>query len=323
MTGGTTPLGPGGEFDRLRAVFRRLGPRLRGAGDDAALVTVDGARLALSCDLAIEDQHFRLGWLTAEEVGWRACAAALSDLAAVAAEPLGVLAAVGVPEGRDEAFLERLMDGIASAAASTGAVLWGGDLVRAARVTIDVTVVGRADRPVRRGGAQPGDGLWVTGRLGAPRAAVAAWEAGRAPAPEARERFAHPVPRIAEAAWLRDHGASALIDVSDGLVGDAGHLAAASEVALVIEAERVPVHPAVGAGEAGAADAAVEAALVGGEEYELLVTLPPGFGAAERGMFGQRFKLPLTCVGSVAMGEGLQVLRDGRPVSPGRGFSHF
>ena len=317
MTSGATPLGPGGEFDRLRAVFRRLGPRLRGAGDDAALITVDGARLALSCDLAIEGQHFRLGWITAEEVGWRACAAALSDLAAVAAEPLGVLAAVGVPDGRDGEFLERLMDGIARAAESAGAVLWGGDLVRAPQVTIDVTVVGRADRPVRRSGAQPGDGLWVTGLLGAPRAAVDAWEAGRTPAPAARERFAHPVPRIAEAAWLRDHGASALIDLSDGLVGDAGHVAAASQLALVVETERVPVHPAV------TGDEAVTLALLGGEEYELLVTLPPGFGAADRSTFVQRFTLPLTRIGTVAAGKGVQVLRDGRLVAPGPGFSHF
>jgi len=314
---GSVPLGPGGEFDRLRAVFRRLGPRVRGVGDDAALVTVDGARLALSCDLAIEDQHFRLGWLTAEEIGWRAAAAALSDLAAVAAEPLGVLAAVGVPEGRDGAFLERLMDGLASAAQAVGAVVWGGDLVRAPCVTLDVTVVGRADQPVRRSGARPGDGLWVTGRLGGPRIALAAWNAGREPAADARERFAHPVPRIAEAAWLRDHGATALIDVSDGLAGDAGHLAAASELELVVEAERVPAHPSVGV------DTADDAALLGGEEYELLATLPGAFGAVERRLFQERFKLPLTRVGSAVAGAGVRFLRDGRPVIPGRGFSHF
>ncbi|MDH4044434.1 MAG: thiamine-phosphate kinase, partial [Gemmatimonadota bacterium] len=245
MTGGTLPLGPGGEFDRLRAVFRHLSPRLRGVGDDAALITVDGVRLAFSCDLAVEGRHFRLEWLTATEVGWRACAAALSDLAAVAAEPLGVLAAVGVPDGLDGEFLQWLMDGIVRAAGAAGAELWGGDLVRAPQVTIDVTVVGRAERAVRRRGARPGDGLWVTGQLGAPRAAVAAWEAGLHPAPGLRERFAHPVPRIAESWWLRDHGATAMIDLSDGLVGDAGHLAAASGVRVEIAAERVPVHPAV------------------------------------------------------------------------------
>jgi len=178
-------------------------------------------------------------------------------------------------------------------------------------------VVGRADEPVRRSGAVPGDGLWVTGSLGGPAAAVAAWEAGREPAPDARVRFAHPVPRIAEAAWLRDHGATALIDLSDGLVGDAGHLAAASDVGLVIGAERVPVHPAA------AAEPAVEQALVSGEEYELLVTLPAAFGTVERRMFEQRFRLPLTLVGMVGEGGGVTVLRDGKPVTPGRPFSHF
>jgi thiamine-monophosphate kinase len=320
VTSGATPLGPGPEFDRLRAVFRRLGPRIRGAGDDAALVTVDGAHLALSCDLAVEDRHFRLGWLTAEEVGWRAGAAALSDLAAVAAEPLGVLAAVGVPAGRDESFLERLMDGIAAAATSSGAVLWGGDLVRAPHVIVDVTVVGRADEPVRRSGAQPGESLWVTGRLGGPRAAVAAWEAGGEPTPAARERFAHPVPRVREAAWLRDHGATAMIDLSDGLVGDAGHLAAASAVGLVIEAERVPVHAAV---TADGPDDALRAALEGGEEYELLVTLPAGFEADGAAAFARQFGLPLTRVGMADQGHGVRLLQHGRSVEPGRGFSHF
>jgi thiamine-monophosphate kinase len=221
------------------------------------------------------------------------------------------------------------MDGIGRAAESAGAVLWGGDLVRAPHVIVDVTVVGRADRPVRRRGATPGDGLWVTGRLGGPRAAVAAWEAGRTPAPEARERFAHPIPRIAEAVWLRDHGATALIDLSDGLVGDAGHVAAASGVGMVVEAERVPVlgaDGADGADEVVKADGGGEAvglALVGGEEYELLVTLPVGFGDEGRRMFEERFWLPLTRIGGVVAGEGVQVMRGGRPVEPGRGFSHF
>lgn len=307
------PLGPGGEFDRLRAVFARLGKRVAGVGDDAALVTVDGAPLALSCDLSVEDRHFRLAWLAPREVGWRAAASALSDLAAVAAEPAGVLAAVGVPEGREGAFLEELMDGVAEAADAVGAVVWGGDLVRAERVTVDVTVVGRAPRPVRRAGAGPGDGVWVTGALGGPQAALAAWEAGGTPAPGARARFARPAPRVREAAWLRDRGATAMIDLSDGLVGDAGHLAAASDVALELEADRVPVHP----------DATPEAALAGGEEYELLVTLPAAFGAADGAEFRRWFDLALTRVGAVARGRGVALRRGGRLVTIPAGFSHF
>lgn len=318
-----TPLGPGGEFDRLRAVFARLGERVSGVGDDAALVEVDGAPLAFSCDLVVEGTHFRRAWMTPEEIGWRACAAALSDLAAMAAQPLGVLAAVGVPAGSEGAFLEDLMEGVARAAAYAGASVWGGDLVQAPIVTVDVTVVGRADRPVRRRGARAGDRVWVTGALGAPAAAVAAWDAGHEPHPGVRTRFARPVPRIAEAAWLRDRGATAMLDVSDGLVGDAGHLAAASGVAVTIEAERVPVHGAVGAERAGRADDALEFALRGGEEYELLVALPTSFGESDARAFVRAFDLPLTCIGEIAEGNGVTVMRAGKPWDVGGGFSHF
>ena len=316
-----TPLGPGGEFDRLRAVFARLGPRVAAVGDDAALVTIDGAALALSCDLVVEGRHFRRDWLTPGEIGWRACAAALSDLAAVAAEPLGVLAAVGVPEGSEGTFLEEVMEGVGAAAAACGASVWGGDLVRAPQVTMDVMVVGRASHPVRRRGARAGDGVWVTGALGAPAAAVAVWEAGANPGPGLRDRFARPVPRVAEAWWLRDRGATAMLDVSDGLVGDAGHLAAASGVAVEIEVERVPVHEAVTTDPAVTADEAVRYALTGGEEYELLVALPASF--AEAAAFAESFGIALTRVGTVRAGTGVSVMRDGRQIEVGAGFSHF
>lgn len=314
------PLGPGGEFDRLRAVFARLGSRIRGVGDDAALIPVDDLTLAWSSDLAVEGRHFRLDWLTPREIGWRACAAALSDLAAVAAEPIGVLAAVGVPAGRDGAFFEDLVEGVSRAARSAGADLWGGDLVRAEQVVLDVSVLGRADRPMRRRGARPGDVVWVTGTFGGPRAAVAAWEAGDRPGAALRPRFAHPVPRIAEAQWLRDRGATAMIDVSDGLIGDAGHVAAASGVELTLISETVPVHPGVGAPDH---DATVEAVLTGGEEYELLVTLPPAFEARDAAAFRRRFDLELTRIGSVGPGKGVVALYGGEPVQLSGGFSHF
>jgi thiamine-monophosphate kinase len=224
------------------------------------------------------------------------------------------------------------MEGIADAATSVGAVVWGGDLVRAEQVTVDVTVVGRAARPIRRSGARPGDGVWVSGRLGAPRAAVEAWERGETPASALRERFAHPLPRVRESAWLRTQGATAMIDVSDGLVGDAGHLAAASGVALVIDAGRVPVHSAVPMVPAVPTDRAVEAveadrslmmALTGGEEYELLVALPADFDDAAAKSFEDQFDLPLTRVGRVERGAGVTVLRGGKPMPIAGGYSHF
>lgn len=310
-----TPLGPGAEFDRIRKALARLGSNAAGAGDDCAFVEVGAERLALSCDLTIEGTHFRAGWLAPEELGWRATAAALSDLAAVAAQPLGVLTSVAVPAEWPEEHFVDLMEGVGSAAQSVGAVVWGGDLVRADRVAVDVMVAGRIDgEPVRRTGAQVGDELWVTGSLGGPFHAIAAWNAGAEPEATARARLVHPVPRVREALWLKQRGARAMIDLSDGLVADAGHLAAASGVGVTLDPDLVPLHPAV---------EVVDEALVSGEEYELLVALPPGAGAPAAEAFRAAFALPLTRVGMVERGAGVQVRRRSGPVTVPPTFAHF
>lgn len=307
-------LGSGIEFDRIRAIFERLGGRGGALGDDCALVTIGGTALALSTDLAVEGTHFRRTWLTAEEIGWRAAAAALSDLAAVAARPAGLLASVGVPADAAADLVVRIMEGVGAAAESVGASVWGGDLVAAPRIVIDVAVVGVAPAPVRRSGAVAGDELWVTGRLGAGRAAVRAWEAGREPAQALRARFAHPEPRVAAAAWLREHGAHAMIDLSDGLLGDAGHVAAASDVACVIDAERVPVYEG----------ATADDALAGGEDYELLVALPAEPDRARlTSSFREAFGIPLTRVGRVTAGAGVALERGGKRVPLIEGYTHF
>jgi thiamine-monophosphate kinase len=251
--------------------------------------------------------------LAPSELGWRAGAAALSDLAAVAAEPLGVLVSLGLPGELPDTFASELMDGFGEVAESVGATVWGGDLVRSERVVVDVVVVGRASSPVLRSGAEDGDTLWVTGRLGAPATAIEVWEGGGSPNEVVRGRFAKPRPRVAEAQWLREAGAKALIDLSDGLVADAGQLSAASGVACVIESAHVPVHD--GADE--------EAALLGGEEFELLVVMP----AENRGDLGPDFErvfgLPLTGIGHVEIGSGVRVLKAGVPVQLNDGFRHF
>jgi thiamine-monophosphate kinase len=278
-------------------------------------VTIGAERLALSCDLSIEGTHFRAGWLSHRELGWRCTAAALSDLAAVAATPLGLLVSVAVPVEWPEEHFADLMDGVGAAAQSVEAMVWGGDLVRGERVAVDVMVVGRLEaEPVRRSGAHAGDELWVTGALGAPFLAVAAWNAGSEPDASARERFAHPVPRIKEALWLKARGARAMIDLSDGLAADAGHLAAASQVSVVIDPDRVPLHPAA---------EVVEEALASGEEYELLLALPQGGGAALAEPFRAAFGLALTQVGVVEPGTGVQLRRRSGAVQLPPPFTHF
>lgn len=318
MTRRSLRLGSGGEFDRLRAIFAALGAAGRDLGDDCALLPVGGRTLAISIDLSLEAVHFRTDWLSFREIGWRATAAALSDLAADGATPLGVLVSLGVPGNRQRrpgnaSPAVQIMSGVRSAADSVGAKVFGGDLVRSPRYLVDVCVLGVVQRPVRRSGARSGDGLWVTGRLGGAGLALAALRAGRRLAPTVRRRFARPVPRIAAGRWLARRGARAMIDISDGLAGDAGHLAAASGVGIAIELERVPCWPGV----------TPRAAAASGEEYELLVALPRSFGTAGARAFRRATGLPLTRIGACTAGRGLRITREGRLITPPRGFDHF
>ncbi len=279
-------MGPGREFDAVRALLERWGPAAVGIGDDAAVLDVPaGARLVVSTDTTVEDVHFRSGWLTPREIGWRAAMAALSDLAAMGATPLGALFALTVPTPwRDS--LGELAQGLGDAAAAAGAPIVGGDVTGGDRLALAITVLGHAKHPLRRSGARAGDTLYVTGRLGGPGAALAAWELGRAPLPADRERFAHPAARIAAGEWLAAHGVHAAIDLSDGLAGDLAHMAAASGVRCVLEIDTIPTH-----GSASAMDA-----LVSGEEYELLVAA----SAVSTEYFAQATGgLTLTAVGRV------------------------
>jgi len=162
--------------------------------------------------------------------------------------------------------------------------------------------------------ANPGDELWVTGELGGTAVALDALLAGGRPHAVAFARFAHPEPRVREAEWLRDRGATAAIDLSDGLVGDAGHLAAASGVLVTLEREGVPVHRVA---------RSADLALVSGEEYELLVALPRAAGRTLAAAFRDAFDLPLTRVGRVEVGSGVRLLSGGDPVALPQGFTHF
>lgn len=304
-------LGPGREFDLIRAMVARWGERARGIGDDTAALDVPaGERLLATTDVSVENIHFRREWLTPHEIGYRAVAAALSDLAAAAAVPMGVLAALTLPESWLPHALE-LADGIGEAVSESKTHVIGGDLSGGTELSLAITVLGHAAEPLRRGAAHAGDTLYLTGRLGGPFAALQAWTAGTEPTPEARARFAHPEPRLLEARWLAAHGAHAAIDLSDGLLGDAGQLARASEVRVVIELDSVRHMDGV-----SPLDAAQS-----GEEYELLVSAPPHLDVSA---FEREFALPLTPVGRVERGtpEVHAMLRGERVAAPG-GFSHF
>ncbi|MES2123056.1 MAG: thiamine-phosphate kinase [Gemmatimonadota bacterium] len=312
-------LGGSREFDSIRAIADALGDAAGRLGDDTAAVPQGEGTLVVSTDVSVEGVHFRRGWLTPADIGFRATASALSDLAAAACVPAGITAAVVVPSEFTEAQLVELMQGVGSAARMAGCRVLGGDLSGGTVVSVAVTVFGHSVRPMSRVGAVAGDGIWVTGVLGGARAALRAWLDGREPVPDAREAFAHPPARHAVARWLAAHGATAQMDISDGLGGDAQHLAAASDVGLRIELERLPVHPAVGA-EAGRLkqDPALFAA-VGGEDYEVLVTLPRDFAGAEACL--EATGVPLTRIGAVRRDAGVVCTLMGAVV-PVPGFEH-
>lgn len=320
MTGSLeTPLGPGAEFDRIRALAARWAGRARGLGDDCAFVEAGGERLAVSLDLSVEGVHFTREWLTPAEIGYRAAAAALSDLAAVAAEPFALLLALAVPAGEPEATLEGLADGVADAAADCGATIVGGDLSRASGIVIDCCVIGRAGAEVRRRGARPGDLLLVTGSLGGPLAALLEWRAGREPPATARERFARPASRHGAARFLAAHRAHAMIDISDGLAGDLGHLLAASGVGASLAVDRLPVLPAALDVAARHGEPGWSVAARSGEEYELLAAVPPDAAAA----VVAECPVPVTIVGTIESEPGLRATERGAAVSLPRGFDHF
>ena len=321
----TTPLGPGPEFDLIRMLVgesEAFGPAvLHGPGDDAAVLRTAGlsGRLVVSADLSVEDVHFRRSWVSLEEVGYRAVVAAASDLAAMAATPVGVLLSLAVAEAEAGTVVAELGRGVRTALATLGAPLVGGDLSASpGPLVLDVTVLGETAEPVLRSGALAGDEIWVTGLLGGSAGAVSAWQSGSEPDPGLRKAFACPVARVREALWLVEHGpVHAMIDLSDGLRGDAGHLAAASGVRIDIDSDLLPLHPNLN-------DDGVALALSGGEDYELCLAAASGVMAPLVEAFGEAFQTPLTRIGRVTEGSGVHITSDARGGIPGGGgFDHF
>jgi thiamine-monophosphate kinase len=302
-----------------------------GIGDDAAVTAADGVTVT-STEALVEGVHFRRDTSPPASIGHKALAVALSDLAAMGASAGEAYVALGIPEDLGEAACMELYDGLAAIAASTGAAVLGGDMTRAPALVLAVTVVGHArsaDAVVGRDGASPEQALAVTGELGGAAAGLLLLErAVRTPSLDSelddalRRRQLEPEPRLAAGAALAAQGATAMIDVSDGLGADAGQIAAASGVRAVIELERLPVQPGVAeVASAGGLDA-LELASSGGEDYELLSVLPATRveeAAAAVSTAGGR----LTVIGRTAPGEGVEIVAaDGSTREPG-GFDHL
>lgn len=306
-----TTLGPGAEFDRIRSMTKAVGHSSEHIGDDAAILQgPSGEMLVVSTDTSVENVHFRRDWITFEEIGYRATAAALSDLAAMAATPIGVLVTYGVPSN-ESAALDSLARGAGAAAVASGTMIVGGDISSSATVTVTATVLGVTARPLMRSGARPGDVIYLTGVIGGPAHALKAFQEGSTPSAAARDRFVRPVPRIKEAQWLAEQGATSCIDISDGLTGELSHIASASRVKLKMITGNIRHFGGISLSDA----------VSSGEEYELCVTMPREVDQVE---FEKRFGIPLSLIGAVFESAEPQVDFDISASLDGRTpFNHF
>jgi thiamine-monophosphate kinase len=325
-----------GEFELLAKLRGRLppgGPRVRlGSGDDAA-VTVPGGATATSVDAIVDGVHFRRDEAPPQAIGRKALATALSDLAAMGAAAGEAYVVLGAPPDLGEAEFDALLDGLLALAGETGTTLAGGDLTRAPALTLAVTVVGHAERPdelVPRAGARPGDLLVVTGELGgaaAGRLLLDKPELGtglaEATAARLRDRQLGPIPRLRSGQALAAVGATAMIDLSDGLAGDARHLAEAGGVGLRIDATSLPLAKGLAEVAAAVGREPLELGASGGEDYELLAALPPHKLAEASTRLGEAAETTLTAIGEVVAGEGVELRLPGGGLLESRGYDHF
>jgi thiamine-monophosphate kinase len=302
----------------LRDVLRPAGPHVvRWLGDDAAVVRGRGYAVT-SVDTMVDGVHFRSSQLSWAEIGTRALGAALSDLAAMAAEPGEAYLALGLPAGTEAAAALALVEAAGGHAARYGVSIAGGDVTRARELIVSFTVVGWASDPgtlVGRDGARPGDLVGVTGALGGAGAALAVLEGRATAAPEHREalrrRYTEPEPRLAAGRALAAAGATAMIDVSDGLATDAGHLARAGGIQLELSLGALPLAPGVEAVAEQLGRPAAELAATAGDDYELCVCVPPNARASAELALGTHGRAPsLSWIGRVRSGPPTIVFAD-------------
>jgi thiamine-monophosphate kinase len=325
-----------GEFELLAKVRERLpstGPRVRlGSGDDAA-VTVPGGATATSVDALVEGVHFRRGQADLATIGRKALSTALSDLAAMGAEAGEAYVVLGVPPDLGEEECLELTEGIVAVAAETGTAVAGGDVTRAPVLMLTVTAVGHAAKAedlIGRDGARPGDLVVLTGEIGGAVAGLLLLErpelssaVGAATAERLRRRQLDPTPRLGAGRALAAAGARAMIDLSDGLGADAGHLAECSRVRVRVDAGALPLANGLAEVAAAAGLDPLELATSGGEDYELLAALPPERLGDASIAIGEAAEATLTPVGEIVAGAGVEIRLPGGGRLPVGGYDQL
>jgi thiamine-monophosphate kinase len=316
-------LGEFGLITAIRALLPADGAEIVGIGDDAAVVRAPDRRVVATTDLLVEGRHFRRDWSGPFDIGAKAAAENLADVAAMGASPTALLVGFATPGDLAVSWAEDLIRGLAQECARGGAHVVGGDVSGADSVMLAITALGDlAGRdPVTRGGAHPGDQLAIAGQLGRSAAGLALLEAGLAGLPDrpgepadvralvaSHRRPRPPYPCGPEAA---DLGATSMIDISDGLVADLNHVAEASGVLIDIETARLPGDPALPSAAAALGADWLGWVLTGGEDHALAATFPPG--TALPGHW--------SVIGTVRPGHGVTV--NSRPARGPNGWDHF
>ena len=308
-------------LDAIHRVLSGAGPEVRiGVGDDAAVVAPGTGELVLTTDALVEGTHFTLDTTSARDLGVKAIAVNVSDVAAMAASPRYALCALTLSPSVDAGWVVELLGGMRDACDEYALWLVGGNLARGSDVSVTVTVVGEVapGRARSRAGAAPGERIVVTGALGGAAVGLRLARASRALSDDERtalDRYLRPIARVGEGAVLARHGATASIDISDGLSLDLARLCAASGVGARIVADAIPVAPG----------ADRDAALGGGEDYELIATLPGVEAVASaREELQETFGTALSDIGEVAEDGIVLVERDGSAAPlEARGWDHF
>ncbi len=306
-----------------------------GMGDDAAVVEQGGGHQILTTDLLVEGVHFERGTISARDLGAKSITVNVSDVAAMGGSPRYALASIALPPDVDVPWAMELYGGMRDACGEYGLALVGGDTNRADAIVVSVAVVGdvAVGHAVLRSGAQPGDLIVVTGSLGAAAGglALSRTEPSTAAAvlsePWGRElaaTFARPVARVGEGQTLAQAGATAMMDVSDGFAIDLSRLCQASGVGARVELARIPVAAALRQAASALGVDALELALSGGEDYELLATIDATHVERAHRDLRERFGVPLAEVG-VVVDEGLVAVAPDGTSSPleARGWDHF
>ncbi len=298
-----------------------------GIGDDAAVLQpTRGSWLVQTTDAMVDGVHFDLRWSTPADVGCRAVAVNLSDLAAMGARPSWLLLSLVLPDALPVAAFEALVTAVSDAARHAGAALVGGNLTRTSGpLVVDVTATGhvRPRRVLRRDAARPGDELWLTGSIGAAAAGLAMLRAGELADAVCVARYRVPTPRLRDAwAMARDRAARAAVDLSDGLADAVCQLTAASGAGARIDAACLPIEPGARRWFAAHGQDPVAAALGASDDYEMLFAVAP---KAKGRMRAARVAsaTPFTCIGTLTKNVGCVLVRDGVDAPLPSGFEHF